>query len=313
MTVLLFGGQASVSSSMAEVRRRFNEGRAGLSSANLVETAVAARSTGYNAGMRSTVGTEAPVATVGEAATRDEIITCRDVHKWFGDFHVLKGISTSVRRGEKLVIVGPSGSGKSTFIRTINRLEEHQRGDIVVDGMELTDDVRNIDAIRREVGMVFQSFNLFPHLTVMRNITLAPTRVRKWPRARAEAVAMELLERVGIPEQAEKYPAELSGGQQQRVAIARALAMQPKIMLFDEPTSALDPEMIKEVLDVMRELATSGMTMLIVSHEIGFAREVADRMLMFDDGRIIEDAIPDEFFGSPRHERTKTFLSQILA
>ena len=211
-----------------------------------------------------------------------------------------------------MVILGPSGSGKSTFIRTINRLEEHQRGQIFVDGIELSNDSRNIDAIRREVGMVFQSFNLFPHLTVMRNITLAPARVRKWPQAEAEAVAMSLLERVGIPEQAQKYPAELSGGQQQRVAIARALAMQPKVMLFDEPTSALDPEMIQEVLDVMRELANSGMTMLIVTHEIGFAREVADRMMMFDDGVIIEEAAPEQFFGDPQQERTRTFLSQIL-
>ncbi len=242
----------------------------------------------------------------------DDIIICRDVHKWFGDFHALRGVSTTVERGEVLVIIGPSGSGKSTFIRTINRLEQHQRGQIIVDGVELTDDVRNIDAVRREVGMVFQSFNLFPHLTVMQNITLAPTKVRKWSRDRAEDVARGLLDRVGISEQAMKYPAELSGGQQQRVAIARALAMQPKIMLFDEPTSALDPEMIKEVLDVMRELATSGMTMLIVSHEIGFAKEVADRMVMVDDGTIIEEGSTDEFFGNTRHERTKAFLSEIL-
>ncbi len=247
-----------------------------------------------------------------EAAATDDIITCRDVHKWFGEFHVLKGVTTSIRRGEKVVILGPSGSGKSTFIRTINRLEEHQRGDITVDGIRLTNDVRNIDAIRGEVGMVFQSFNLFPHLTVMRNITLAPTKVRKWPRAQAEEAAIELLERVGIPEQAHKYPAELSGGQQQRVAIARALAMQPKIMLLDEPTSALDPEMIKEVLDVVRELATSGMTMIIVTHEIGFAKEVADRMIMFDDGRIIEEGTPYEFFSNTQHERTKEFLSEVL-
>ena len=247
-----------------------------------------------------------------EAAADGDIITCRDVHKWFGEFHVLKGVTTSIRRGEKVVILGPSGSGKSTFIRTINRLEEHQRGDITVDGIRLTNDVRNIDAIRGEVGMVFQSFNLFPHLSVMRNITLAPTKVRKWPRAQAEAAAIKLLERVGIPEQVHKYPAELSGGQQQRVAIARALAMQPKIMLFDEPTSALDPEMIKEVLDVMRELATSGMTMIIITHEIGFAKEVADRMIMFDDGRIIEEDTPYEFFSNTQHERTKEFLSEVL-
>ncbi len=242
----------------------------------------------------------------------EDIIECREVHKWFGSFHVLKGVTTSVKRGEKVVILGPSGSGKSTFIRTLNRLEEHQRGDIVVDGIELTNDVRNIDSIRKEVGMVFQSFNLFPHLTVMQNITLAPMKVRKWPRSRAEEIANELLERVGISEQAGKFPGELSGGQQQRVAIARALAMQPKIMLFDEPTSALDPEMINEVLDVMRELATSGMTMLIVSHEIGFAREVADRIVMFDDGAIIEEGSPNEFFNHPRHERAKAFLSKIL-
>ena len=255
---------------------------------------------------------DATVTDVDNGVGDDDIITCRDVHKWFDDFHVLKGVTTSVRRGEKVVILGPSGSGKSTFIRTINRLEEHQRGDIIVDGVELTDDVRNIDAIRREVGMVFQSFNLFPHLSVVSNITLAPMKVRRWPRHQAEEVAMSLLERVGIPEQAAKYPSELSGGQQQRVAIARALAMQPKIMLFDEPTSALDPEMIKEVLDVMRELATSGMTMLIVSHEVGFAREVADRAIMFDDGVIVEQAPPNEFFTNPENERTKLFLSQIL-
>ena len=242
----------------------------------------------------------------------EDIIICRDVHKWFGAFHALKGVTTSVQRGEKVVILGPSGSGKSTFIRTINRLEEHQRGQIIVDGIELSNDVRNVDAIRRDVGMVFQYFNLFPHLTVRQNITLAPTRVRKWPQAEADAVADTLLERVGIPEQSEKYPGQLSGGQQQRVAIARALAMQPKVMLFDEPTSALDPEMIQEVLDVMRELARSGMTMLTVTHEIGFAREVADRVIMFDGGVIIEQAPPEEFFNSPQQERTKTFLSQIL-
>ena len=222
-------------------------------------------------------------------------------------------MTTSVERSEKVVVVGPSGSGKSTFIRTINRLEEHQRGDIIVDGVPLTQDVRNIDAIRRDVGMVFQQFNLFPHLSVLQNITLAPIKVRKWKRDEANQVAMELLERVGIPEQAAKYPGELSGGQQQRVAIARALAMQPNIMLFDEPTSALDPEMIREVLDVMRELADSGMTMIIVTHEIGFATEVADRILMFDEGVIIEDAPPREFFNNPQQERTQAFLSQILS
>ena len=246
-------------------------------------------------------------------ATNEDIIVCRDVHKWFGNFHALRGVSTTVRRGEVVVILGPSGSGKSTFIRTINRLEQHQRGNIIVDGIELSGDVRNIDAIRREVGMVFQSFNLFPHLTVMQNIILAPIKVRKWSKDQAEEVANELLTRVGIPEQAGKFPTELSGGQQQRVAIARALAMQPKIMLFDEPTSALDPEMIKEVLDVMRELAGSGMTMLIVSHEIGFAREVADRVVMFDEGNIIEEASPNVFFTNPQHERAQMFLSQILS
>ena len=242
----------------------------------------------------------------------EDIIICRDVHKWFGNFHVLRGITTTIKRGEVVVVFGPSGSGKSTFIRTINRLEEHQRGDIIVDGIELTNDTRNIDAIRRDVGIVFQSFNLFPHLKVINNITLAPVKVRKLPAKQADALAMELLERVGIPEQANKYPAELSGGQQQRVAIARALAMQPKIMLFDEPTSALDPEMIKEVLDVMRDLATSGMTMIVITHEMGFAREVADRMMMFDEGVIVEEGSPEEIFGNPQHDRTKLFLSQII-
>ena len=243
----------------------------------------------------------------------EDVIVCRDVHKWFGQLHVLRGIDLTVRTGEVVVIFGASGSGKSTFIRTINRLEEHQRGDIVVDGIELTNDVRNIAAIRSEIGMVFQSFNLFPHLTVMRNITLAPIRVRDWSRARAEEAGMRLLERVGIPEQAHKYPAQLSGGQQQRVAIARALAMQPKIMLFDEPTSALDPEMISEVLDVMKSLADEHqMTMLCVTHEMGFARAVADRMVFFDEGQIVEEGPPSQIFEAPQHERTKRFLSQIL-
>ena len=242
----------------------------------------------------------------------EDIIVYKDVHKWFGNFHVLRGITTTIKRGEVVVIFGPSGSGKSTFIRTVNRLEEHQRGDITVDGIEMTNDSRHIDTIRRDVGMVFQSFNLFPHLDVMSNITLAPTKVRKIPAKQAETLAMELLERVGIPEQADKFPAELSGGQQQRVAIARALAMQPKIMLFDEPTSALDPEMIKEVLDVMHELASSGMTMIVVTHEMGFAREVADRMMMFDEGIIVEDGPPQQIFDNPKEERTKLFLSQIL-
>ena len=246
------------------------------------------------------------------ASDIEDIIVCRGVNKWFGDFHVLKDVNATIKQGEKIVIVGPSGSGKSTFIRTINRLEEHQSGDIIVDGIELSEDVRNIDAIRSEVGMVFQQFNLFPHLTVRDNITLAPMKVRHWPRAQAEQVAGELLERVGIYDQADKYPAELSGGQQQRVAIARALAMQPRVMLFDEPTSALDPEMINEVLDVMRELANSGMTMLIVTHEIGFAREVADRIIMFDEGRIVEENTANEFFDNPKSDRTKLFLSQIL-
>ena len=248
-----------------------------------------------------------------KAVVSEDMIVCRDVHKWFGDFHVLRGITTTIKRGEVVVVFGPSGSGKSTFIRTINRLEEHQRGDIIVDGIELTQDIRNIDAIRRDVGMVFQSFNLFPHLTVMQNITLAPAKVRHLPAQEAKTVAEELLERVGIPEQADKYPSELSGGQQQRVAIARALAMRPSIMLFDEPTSALDPEMIKEVLDVMRELAASGMTMIVVSHELGFAREVADRMMMFDEGVIVEDGSPESVFYNPQNDRTKLFLSQILS
>ena len=245
------------------------------------------------------------------AAVRD-IIVARDVHKWFGQLHVLRGINLTVSAGEVVVIFGPSGSGKSTFIRTINRLEEHQRGDIVVDGIELTNDIRNIAAIRSEIGMVFQSFNLFPHLTAIQNVMLAPMRVRHWSRARAEETAMQLLNRVGIPEQAHKYPAQLSGGQQQRVAIARALAMQPKIMLFDEPTSALDPEMINEVLEVMRELAGTGMTMLCVSHEMGFARAVANRMVLFDEGVIVEEGPPRQIFEAPQHERTKRFLSQIL-
>ena len=218
-----------------------------------------------------------------------------------------------VHKGEVIVIFGPSGSGKSTFIRTLNRLEEHQQGQIIIDGIELTRDVHDIEAVRMETGMVFQQFNLFPHLKVIENITLAPLRVRKWDKAKAEEIAKQLLERVGIPEQAEKYPNQLSGGQQQRVAIARALAMQPKIMLFDEPTSALDPEMIKEVLDVMIELAETGMTMLVVSHEMGFARGVADRMYFFDEGLIVESASPHDIFNNPQEDRTKLFLSQILS
>jgi len=240
------------------------------------------------------------------------IILAREVHKWFDNFQALKGVSMEVMPGEVVVIFGPSGSGKSTFIRTLNRLEEHQRGTIIIDGIELSHDVRNIELVRREIGMVFQQFNLFPHLTVLQNITLAPIWVRKWNKAEAEQVAMQLLERVGIPEQANKYPGQLSGGQQQRVAIARALAMQPKIMLFDEPTSALDPEMIKEVLDVMVQLAKSGMTMLVVTHEMSFARAVAHRMYFFDAGMIVETGTPEQIFKNPQEDRTKLFLSQIL-
>ncbi len=241
-----------------------------------------------------------------------DIIIARDVHKWFDNFHALRGINLTVKRGEVIVIFGPSGSGKSTFIRTINRLEEHQRGQIIVDGIELTNDIRNIEAIRSEVGMVFQQFNLFPHLTVEDNIKLAPIWVRKWSREKAEQIAHELLERVGIPEQAKKYPGQLSGGQQQRVAIARALAMQPKIMLFDEPTSALDPEMINEVLQVMTDLAKSGMTMICVTHEMGFARGVANRMVFIDQGVVVEEGTPHEIFNAPQSDRAKQFLSQIL-
>jgi general L-amino acid transport system ATP-binding protein len=241
-----------------------------------------------------------------------EMIETEEVEKWFGHFQALRGITTMVRRGEVVVVLGPSGSGKSTFIRCINRLERHDRGRIVVDGIELTDDIRDIEQVRSEIGMVFQSFNLFPHLTVLQNITLAPRNVLSQPKPEAEEKAMELLGRVGIPEQATKYPAQLSGGQQQRVAIARALAMEPKIMLFDEPTSALDPEMIKEVLDVMAELARSGMTMIVVTHEIGFAKAAADRVLFFDEGLIVEESTPGRFFTEPEHERSKRFLSQIL-
>jgi len=242
----------------------------------------------------------------------EPIIVCKDVHKWFGHFHALRGINLNVNKGEVVVIFGPSGSGKSTFIRTINRLEEHQKGSIIVDGIELTNSMKDIEQIRMETGMVFQQFNLFPHMTVLQNISLAPIQVRKWSKEKAEEIAIQLLERVGIPEQAHKFPGQLSGGQQQRVAIARALAMQPKIMLFDEPTSALDPEMIKEVLDVMTELAKSGMTMLVVTHEMGFAKGVADRMFFFDDGLVIESGTPENIFSNPREDRTKLFLSQIL-
>jgi general L-amino acid transport system ATP-binding protein len=234
------------------------------------------------------------------------------VHKWYGDFHVLRDINLSVGKGERIVICGPSGSGKSTMIRCINRLEEHQRGRIVVDGVELSDDLKKIDEVRRDVGMVFQHFNLFPHLTVMENLTLAPIWVRKMPKAEAEEIAEHYLRRVKIPEQAAKYPGQLSGGQQQRVAIARALCMSPKIMLFDEPTSSLDPEMVKEVLDTMVELADDGMTMLVVTHEMGFARQVANRVVFMDEGQIVEINAPEAFFDSPQHERTRLFLSQIL-
>jgi general L-amino acid transport system ATP-binding protein len=234
------------------------------------------------------------------------------VHKWYGEFHVLRDINLHVRRGERIVICGPSGSGKSTMIRCINRLEEHQQGRIIVDGVELTNDLKKIDEIRREVGMVFQHFNLFPHLTILENCTLAPIWVKKMPKKEAEEVAMKYLTRVKIPEQANKYPGQLSGGQQQRVAIARSLCMNPKIMLFDEPTSALDPEMVKEVLDTMVGLAEQGMTMLVVTHEMGFARQVADRVIFMDYGQIVEMNTPDELFKNPQHERTKLFLSQIL-
>jgi general L-amino acid transport system ATP-binding protein len=241
------------------------------------------------------------------------MVTMQGVNKWFGSFQVLKDIDLFVDQGEKIVICGPSGSGKSTLIRCLNRLEEHQQGRIVIDGVELNNDVKNIDRVRSEVGMVFQSFNLFPHLTVLQNLTLAPIWVRKIPQQDAEKTAMSLLERVKIPDQASKYPGQLSGGQQQRVAIARSLCMRPKIMLFDEPTSALDPEMIKEVLDVMVELADEGMTMLCVTHEMGFARRVANRVIFMDEGRIIEQADPHDFFNNPKSERTKLFLSQVLA
>ena len=241
------------------------------------------------------------------------VIELEGVNKWFGDFHVLKDIDLTIRERERVVVCGPSGSGKSTVIRCINRLEEHQEGRIVVDGQELDDDTKNVAAVRREVGMVFQQFNLFPHLTVLENCMLGPTKARGMSKSEARDRAMEYLNRVRIPEQAEKYPAQLSGGQQQRVAIARSLCMQPKVMLFDEPTSALDPEMIKEVLDVMIDLAQSGMTMIVVTHEMGFARTVADGMVFMDEGRIVESAPPEKFFAEPESERTKLFLSQILS
>ncbi|WP_428609961.1 amino acid ABC transporter ATP-binding protein [Sedimenticola sp.] len=251
-------------------------------------------------------------ATGKPQVSDDLTIELRGVHKWYGQFHVLKDINLEVTRGERIVICGPSGSGKSTMIRCINRLEEHQQGQIIVDGTELTDDVKHIDQVRKEVGMVFQHFNLFPHLTVLENCCLAPIWVRKMPRKEAEAVAMRYLEKVKIPEQAKKYPGQLSGGQQQRVAIARSLCMNPHIMLFDEPTSALDPEMIKEVLDTMIELAESGMTMLCVTHEMGFAKTVANRVIFMDAGEIIEQNEPHEFFNNPQSDRTQLFLSQIL-
>jgi general L-amino acid transport system ATP-binding protein len=257
--------------------------------------------------------TSAPAPVRADAPVGGQtIIEIEGLNKWFGDFHVLRDINLSVNKGEVVVVIGPSGSGKSTLIRCINHLEEHQQGRIVVDGTELTDDVRNIDQVRRETGMVFQSFNLFPHLTVMENITLAPIRVRKWKKSQAEERARFFLDKVGIPEQALKYPGQLSGGQQQRVAIARALTMGPKVMLFDEPTSALDPEVIGEVLEVMVNLAKEGMTMIVVTHEMGFAREVGDRVVFMDAGQIVEVGSPEHFFLAPRESRTKAFLSKIL-
>jgi len=240
------------------------------------------------------------------------VVELISVHKWFGAFHVLRDVSLTVRRGERIVIAGPSGGGKSTLIRCINAIERHQQGRIIVNGVELTSDLKRIDEVRRDVGMVFQQFNLFPHLTVLENCTLAPIWVRKVPKAQAEETAMQYLKRVRIPEQANKYPGQLSGGQQQRVAIARSLCMSPKVMLFDEPTSALDPEMVKEVLDTMVELALDGTTMIVVSHEMGFARQVANRVVLMDQGQIVEANAPEEFFRRPQHERTKLFLSQIL-
>ncbi|MFH3478119.1 amino acid ABC transporter ATP-binding protein [Xanthobacter variabilis] len=253
-----------------------------------------------------------PVIAQAEAGAPKLAVEMVGVNKWYGEFHVLRDVNLTVERGERLVICGPSGSGKSTLIRCINRLEEHQKGRIIVDGIELTDDLKRIDEVRREVGMCFQHFNLFPHLTILENCTLAPMWVRKMPKKEAEEVAMHFLEKVKIPHQAGKYPGQLSGGQQQRVAIARALCMRPRIMLFDEPTSALDPEMVKEVLDTMVELAQDGMTMLCVTHEMGFARQVANRVIFMDAGQIIEMNEPNAFFSNPQHERTKLFLSQIL-
>ena len=256
--------------------------------------------------------TRSAVQSYRQASSAEAAVLLDGVHKWFGEFHVLRDINLTVRRGERIVICGPSGSGKSTMIRCINRLEEHQQGRIVVDGVELTNDLKRIEEVRREVGMVFQHFNLFPHLTILENCTLAPIWVKKMPRKEAEELAMKYLTRVKIPEQANKYPGQLSGGQQQRVAIARSLCMNPKIMLFDEPTSALDPEMVKEGLDTMVSLAEEGMTRLCVTHEMGFARQVADRVIFMDYGQIVEMNTPKEFFTNPQHERTRLFLSQIL-
>jgi len=255
---------------------------------------------------------EKPQKKGGNQSINQAMIEIMNMHKWFGDFHVLRGIDLTIKRQERIVICGPSGSGKSTLIRCINRLEEHQRGRIIVDGIELTNNIKNIEKVRAEVGMVFQHFNLFPHLTIVENLTLGPIWVRKVPKAEAEDTAIHYLEKVHIAEQARKYPGQLSGGQQQRVAIARSLCMNPKVMLFDEPTSALDPEMIKEVLDVMIELAHEGMTMIVVTHEMGFAKSVAHRVLFMDFGQIVEGNTPEELFSNPRHERTRLFLSQIL-
>ena len=262
--------------------------------------------------MAETTTASRPAALKPTALNTETAVEMIGVNKWYGEFHVLRDVNLKVSRGEKLVICGPSGSGKSTMIRCINRLEEHQKGQIIVDGTELTNDLKKIDEIRRDVGMVFQHFNLFPHLTILENLTLAPIWVKKLPKKDAEEIAMHYLRRVKIPEQAAKYPGQLSGGQQQRVAIARSLCMSPKIMLFDEPTSALDPEMVKEVLDTMVSLADEGMTMLCVTHEMGFARQVADRVIFMDAGQIVEMNEPNEFFKNPQHERTKLFLSQIL-
>jgi general L-amino acid transport system ATP-binding protein len=274
--------------------------------------------TALSAVWRAQIAAEGHVMTIVEGLAPSKepndkfAVEVTGLHKWFGTFHVLADVSIKVRRGERVVICGPSGSGKSTLIRCINALEEYQRGEIVVDGVQLTKNLKRVDDVRREVGMVFQQFNLFPHLTVLENCILAPMHVRKLPRRTAEETARRLLERVKIPEQAEKYPGQLSGGQQQRVAIARALCMNPKIMMFDEPTSALDPEMVKEVLDTMVELANDGMTMMVVTHEMGFARQVADRVVFMDAGQIVEINSPEAFFSNPQHERTKLFLSQIL-